>query len=217
MTADNGIQTFRVGLTGGIASGKSTAERMFADLGVPIIDTDVIAREVVEPGRPALEQIARRFGDHIIDRAGKLNRRKLRELVFSDDIARLDLEAILHPRIAEETRRQSAAAGGAYQIIVIPLLVGSRLLRFIDRVLVVDCDENTQIERLMVRDADTRQQAQRILAAQASREERLAIADDVIRNDSDLQRLRDQVINLNEVYRHLAAHPDPRERSPETP
>ena len=177
---------------------------MFAELGIPIIDTDVIAREVVEPGRPALDDIRKRFGEDIIDAAGNLDRRALRGRVFADPEARLELENILHPRIGDETRRQADTAGGAYQLIVVPLLVGSRLLEFVDRVLVVDCDEETQIKRLLARDAETTEQARRILAAQSSRAERLEIADDVISNNGSLDATREQVMLLHETYSHLA-------------
>lgn len=191
-------------MTGGIASGKSIVADMFAELGVPVIDTDIIAREVVEPGRPALDEIRKRFGEDIIDAAGNLDRRALRGLVFADPEARLELENILHPRIGDETRRQADIAGGAYQLIVVPLLVGSRLLEFVDRVLVVDCDEETQIKRLLARDAETTEQARRILAAQSSRAERLEIADDVIANSGSLDATREQVMVLHETYSRLA-------------
>lgn len=195
---------FRVALTGGIASGKSTVAYMFRDLGVPIIDTDLVAREVVARGQPALEEIRDRFGNDVINAAGELDRRALRNIVFSDERARRDLEAILHPRIGAETRRQADQASGCYQIIVVPLLVGSPLLRFVDRVLVVDCDEETQIQRLMNRDAESVGQARRILAAQADREARLAIADDTIGNDQGLKETRRQVLALHKKYRRLA-------------
>ena len=194
----------RVAMTGGIASGKSVVADMFADLGVPIIDTDLIAREVVEPGAPALAEIRERFGENLIDAAGNLDRAAMRRLVFDDEGCRLDLEAILHPRIGAETRRQADAAGGDYQIIVVPLLVGSALLAYADRVLVVDCDEDTQIERLLQRDAETVAQARRILAAQSSREERLSIADDVISNDDSLEATRRQVRRLHRDYLGLS-------------
>ena len=208
---------FRVALSGGIASGKSVVADMFADLGIPVIDTDIIAREIVQSGQPALDEIRDRFGDEVIDATGNLDRRTLRKRVFSDDDARLDLEAILHPRIGAETRRQALAAPGPYQIVVVPLLVGSPLLEFVDRVLVVDCDEELQLQRLLARDAETVEQAQRMLAAQSSREERLAIADDVIRNDQDLENTREQVIDLDRLYRRLSHSPDPCERFHETP
>lgn len=195
----------RIGLTGGIASGKSTVADMFSDLGIAIIDTDVIAREIVEPGQPALEDIRDRFGEDVIDAAGNLLRRELRKIVFDDEQARLDLESILHPRIGAEVLRQAGAADGPYQIIVVPLLVGSALLEFVDRVLVVDCDEDVQIQRLLARDAETIEQAQKILAAQASRGERLGIANDVVRNDGPLRESKQQVADLNQYYRQLAA------------
>lgn len=207
---------FRVALTGGIASGKSTVADMFAELGAAVIDTDVIAREVVQPGQEALDEIRERFGDRVIDASGNLDRAAMRKYIFSNESARLDLEAILHPRIGTETRRQADAAPGPYQLIVVPLLVGSPLLEFVDRVLVVDCDENTQIQRLLARDAETVAQAQRIIAAQSSRDERLAIADDVIRNDRGLHETRERVMALDEQYRRLAAHPSRIERSPGT-
>lgn len=195
---------FRIALTGGIASGKSTVADMFADLGAAVIDTDVIAREVVEPGQPALDEIRQRFGDEVIDDDGYLDRRTLRRLVFSDDNARADLETILHPRIGAETRRQADAAAGPYQIIVVPLLVGSSLRQFVDRVLVVDCKEEKQIERLLARDTETVEQAQRILAAQSSREERLSIADHVVSNDGELEETRRQVQTLDDAFRGIA-------------
>lgn len=193
----------RIGLTGGIASGKSTVADMFAKLGATIIDTDVIAREVVAPGRPALDEIAATFGDSFIDDDGSLDRGALRKLVFADDQARQRLEAIVHPRIQDETYRLTDQAKGHYQIIVVPLLVHSSLMDSVDRVLAVDCDEETQIRRLTARDAESEDQARRMLAAQSSREERLAIADDVIRNDGSLASTRDQVAALHEIYRSL--------------
>ncbi len=199
-----------IGLTGGIASGKSTVADMFAGLGIPVIDTDVIARELVICGQPALEDIRRRFGDRMIDVHGNLDRAALRREIFADDVARRDLEAILHPRIGAEVRRLSAETAGAYQVIVVPLLVQSPLLEFVDRVLVVDCSEETQVRRLVARDGESVEQAQRILAAQASRAERLAIADDVISNEDDRAATRRRVSRLDRKYRRLAASRDRR-------
>jgi len=193
-----------IGLTGGIASGKSTVADLFAKLGATIIDTDVIAREVVMPGQPALTEIHEEFGDSIMDSDGTLDRAALRTLVFADDSARRRLEAILHPRIQRATLRQTQQAGGAYQLIVVPLLAESPLKSYVDRVLAVDCAENTQIRRLLERDAGTEEQARRVLAAQSSREERLAIADDVISNDGDLADTSAQVAALHEIYLSLA-------------
>lgn len=190
---------------------------MFAELGIPIVDTDIIAREIVEPGKPALQQIRDRFGEQIIDDTGRLDRRALRSIVFESEVARRELETILHPAIGRETRRQADALGGPYQLIVVPLLVGSNLLNLLDRVLVVDCDPDLQYSRLLARDAESPEQARRILAAQPGRESRLAIADDVIRNDSDLERLSEQVKELDQLYRNLASSRGPLGRSPETP
>ena len=197
----------RIGLTGGIASGKSTVAELFADLGVAVIDTDVIAREVVRPGQPALIEIRRFFGDSVFKDDGTLDRSALRQLIFSDDAARAQLEAILHPLIQEETIQRVNAASGSYIVIVVPLLADSPLREHIDRVLVVDCDEATQIERLLTRDAETEDQARRILAAQASREHRLQIADDVIHDNSTIEEISTQVSAIHDRYVALANLP----------
>jgi dephospho-CoA kinase len=197
----------RIGLTGGIASGKSTVAELFADLGVAVIDTDVIAREVVQPGQPALIEIRRFFGDSVFKNDGTLDRSALRQLIFSDDAARAQLEAILHPLIQEETIQRVNAASGSYIVIVVPLLADSPLREHIDRVLVVDCDEATQIERLLTRDAETEDQARRILAAQASREHRLQIADDVIHNNSTIEAISTQLSAIHDRYIALANLP----------
>jgi dephospho-CoA kinase len=194
----------RVALTGGIASGKSTVADLFSEYGVPIIDTDVIARQLVRPGEPALEEIRATFGDEVFDADGGLDRKSMREIVFSDPQRRKQLESILHPKIREAVAAQSESVNGPYQIIAVPLLVGSPIQEFIDRVLVVDCDEDTQLNRLLARDAESEDQARRILAAQASRQDRLAIADDVILNDEELTDTRGQVDALHSKYLILA-------------
>ncbi len=193
----------RIGLTGGIASGKSTIAGLFAELGAVVIDTDAIAREVVMPGQPGLSEVREAFGESVMSGDGTLDRAALRQLVFADDDRRKQLEAILHPRIREETYRQSNQASGEYQLIVIPLLAESPLKSFVDRILVVDCDEDTQMIRLLARDAESEDQARCILAAQASREERLAIADDVINNGDSLDATRSQVAALHNSYLNL--------------
>ena len=193
----------RIGLTGGIASGKSTVADLFAELGVPIIDTDLIAREVVEPGRPALDEIRETFGPSAIDADGRLDRNAMRAIVFADDAKRRTLEGILHPRIRAEAARQAALATGPYHIVVVPLLAESPMRAEMDRILVVDCSVATQLERLLARDAGSRDQAERMIAAQATREERLAIADDVIENDGDLADTRRQVADLHAHYLSL--------------
>jgi dephospho-CoA kinase len=198
-------RAYRIGLTGGIASGKTAVARLFAALGVPVIDADDLARETVAPGSPVLARIAERFGPTVIARDGTLDRRALRDFVFSDPAARADLEALTHPAIAAAMERRSAEVDGAYQILVIPLLAEKRgRVASVDRVLVVDCAEELQVRRLQARDGSTLEQAYAILAAQASRAERLRIADDVIENDGDLAALRDKVIALHARYRHLA-------------
>jgi dephospho-CoA kinase len=195
----------RIGLTGGIASGKSAAARVFAGLGVPVIDTDEIAREVVEPGTSGLARVVDAFGPGVLDGTGHLDRKRLRSVVFEDAVARRRLEKILHPLIREAMNAQSVSAGGPYQILVIPLLVESALRSSVDRVLVVDCPENEQIARLMSRDQTGASEARAILTAQASRAQRLALAEDVILNDSDLPALERKVRELDARYRLLAA------------
>jgi dephospho-CoA kinase len=198
---------FRVALTGGIASGKSTVADLFAAFGVPVIDTDVIAREVVEPGQPALAAVVAAFGPGVLGSDGRLDRRRLRERIFTDADARLRLNAILHPAIRAEMERQSRAAGGAYQILVIPLLADGGRRDHVDRVLLVDVPEALQLERLMWRDGVSREQAQASLDAQATRAQRLAIADDVLRNSGQPDELRATVAELHDRYRALAAAP----------
>jgi dephospho-CoA kinase len=200
-------RAFRVGLTGGIASGKSTAAKFFGALGVPILDSDQIARDVVEPGQPPLERLIERFGRKILTADGHLDRPALREIVFSDPKARADLEALTHPAIGAAMEALSAAAGGPYQILVVPLLVEKNLTAHVDRVLVIDCDEELQIRRLRDRDGSTPEQVQAILQAQAPRAARLRAADDVIHNDTDMSAVRDQVAALHARYLELAARP----------
>src|SRR5579871_564528 len=200
---------FRVGLTGGIASGKSTAAKFFGALGVPIIDTDKIAREVVEPGQPPLEHLVKRFGPSILTPDGRLDRPALRNIVFSDPKARADLEALTHPAIGAAVEARSAELGGLYQILVLPLLVEKNLGSQLNRVLVVDCDEELQIRRLQTRDGSTLEQARAILNAQTSRASRLKAAHDVITNDGDMSAVRDQVAELHARYLELARQARP--------
>jgi dephospho-CoA kinase len=200
-------RAYRVGLTGGIASGKSTAAKFFGALGVPILDSDQVARDVVEPGQPPLERLVERFGPKILTADGHLDRPALRDIVFSDPKARTDLEALTHPAIGAAMEARSAAAGGPYQILVIPLLVEKNLAAHVDRVLVVDCDEELQMRRLRDRDGSTPEQVQAILRAQAPRAARLKAADDVIHNDTDMSAVRAQVAALHARYLELAARP----------
>lgn len=194
-----------IALTGGIASGKSAVAALFAEKGVPVFDTDQIARDVVEPGTPALAQIVAEFGSDVLGADGRLDRKRMREIVFADDEKRKRLEAITHPAIRAELARRSREADGLYQIHVIPLLIESGRAEAYDRVLVVDVPEETQIQRLQQRDGTDEDGARRILAAQATRAERLSAADDVIVNTGTLEDLRGFVDTLHENYEMLAA------------
>ena len=189
-----------VALTGGIASGKSLAARRFAEWGIPVIDSDVIAREIVEPGEPAFSEIIERFGTDILLADGRLDRAALRERVFWDPTARADLERITHPRIRERMREQAEKASGPYQLHVIPLLAESGRAREFDRIVVVDCDPALQKKRLQQRDATSSDTAEAMLAAQASREARLAIADDVLSNEGSPEALLAAVDRLHQNY-----------------
>ena len=194
-----------IGLTGGIASGKSMVAALFAARGATVIDTDQIARQVVEPGRPALAALVSALGRGILGPGGSVDRKLLRQRIFSDPATRRIVEDILHPAILAELARQAAAAPGPYQIHVIPLLVEGGLRSQVDRVLVVDCPEELQIERLMRRDGETREGAVRALEAQATRAGRLAAADDVIANDRSPEELAAAVAVLDGRYRQLGA------------
>ncbi len=196
---------FRIGLTGGIASGKSTVADLFAKRGATVIDTDQIARDVVRPGEPTLAALVASQGRGILAPDGSLDRAALRRIIFEDEKQRRAVESILHPAILAELGRRSAAAGGPYQVLVIPLLVEGDRAGLVDRVLVVDCPVETQVERLMARDGETREGARAILDAQASRGQRLAAADDVIENAGSARDLAARVAVLDRQYRGLAA------------
>jgi dephospho-CoA kinase len=193
-----------VALTGGIASGKSAVADSFARLGVPVLDTDQIARDVIEPDTPTLAAIVREFGADILDASGRMDRTRMRERVFSDPAQRKRLESITHPAIRAELVRRAAEARGPYQIHVIPLLVESGRAEYYERVLVVDSPPEDQIRRLMARDGSSEEQAKRILAAQATREQRLEAADDVIVNTGTLADLEQFVKTLHQNYLLLA-------------
>src|SRR5882757_105396 len=170
----------RVGLTGGIASGKSTVAERFVELGVPVIDADESSRIVVAPGQPGLAELTQRFGAGVLTAGGELDRRALRNLVFADPQLRRDLEAILHPLIRADMERRSSAATGPYLVMAIPLLVESGSSGRVDRILVVDANEDLQLRRVMARDSATLEEARAILDAQSPRVARLKAADDVI-------------------------------------
>jgi len=197
---------YTVGLTGGIGSGKTTVADLFAAQGVPIIDTDLIAHRITAPGGAAMPLIAQTFGPAFVAPDGSLARAAMRALVFSDDTAKARLEAITHPLIRAETERERAAARGPYQIVVVPLLVESGdWARRVDRVLVVDCSVETQIERVMRRNAFTRDQALAIIARQATREARLAAAHDVVVNEhTTIEALTADVLQLHQRYLALS-------------
>lgn len=192
-----------IGLTGGIGSGKSTIAKYFAELGIDIIDTDQLAREVVAPGTPALVKITEHFGKEILD-AKQLNRKKLGDIVFKNTAERKWLEQLLHPLIRQETQRRIQQAKSSYCVAVIPLLVETKPNELINRTLVVDSPENLQIARAQQRDNLTPEQIAAILKAQATRKQRLAAADDVIQNDKDLNHLKQQVLQLHKKYLELA-------------
>lgn len=199
-----GNRELRIGLTGGIASGKSTIAGMFAEHGVPVIDTDVVARQVVEPGQPGLNAVIERFGTGLLNGDGTLDRRRLRALVFDDTNQRQALEAIVHPLIRSRTIELANQADGPYQVLVVPLLVETGFRTLVDRVLVVDCSEKQQHTRLLERDDETPERVNRIIAAQAGRHERLAAADDVVDNAGSLEQSRARVAELHAMYLRLA-------------
>jgi dephospho-CoA kinase len=190
-----------IGLTGGIASGKSTVANRFIELGVPLIDADIVSRAVVQPGTKGLSQIIERFGSEVLNPQGELDRGRLRSHIFGDVVERKALEAILHPLIRDEMNAQAQAVLAPYLVMAIPLLVeGGSPHRRVDRVLVVDVPESVQITRLLARDGSTEDQARAILASQATREARLAEADDVITNTVTVTELRQSVDRLHTQY-----------------
>ena len=191
-------------ITGGVASGKSMAAKLFRELGVTVIDSDQLARELVAPGQPALKAIVAAFGPDILDSAGGLDRRRMRERVFADDAEKQRLEAILHPliiKLAQHRCRQALSSSELpYALLEVPLYAGVEPWPWVDRVLLVDSTEASQLARLQARDSIDASQAQRMLAAQSSRAERLAIADDVIENEQSLQQLQQAVQRQHQDY-----------------
>ena len=193
--------SFVVGLTGGIGSGKSAAAAEFARLGAEVVDADAISRELTGTGGAAVPRIGRSFGGEFIDSSGAMDRGKMRERVFADPAAKKALETLLHPMIREEARRRIAAARAPYVIHMVPLLIESGDYRErVDRVLVVDCPEELQIERVRARSGLPEAQVRAIIASQATRAERLAVADDVVHNDGGIEALREQVAALHRKY-----------------
>ena len=200
----------KVGLTGGIASGKSLAAAEFARLGVPVVDADALSHELTVPGRGGLEALVAELGETILDPQGKLDRGGLRKRLFADPGLRGRVERALHPLVLEALKARLAALEAPYALAVIPLLVEVPATRtLVDRVLLVDSPEALQIARLMSRDGETESEARAILAAQASRTERLRAASDILMNDGDAAALKKAVLRLHGFYLEMAAQGDP--------
>jgi dephospho-CoA kinase len=193
----------KIGLTGGIGSGKSTVAKFFKELGVPVIDADVIAHELVVPSTLAFKKIIAHFGNKILNPQGELDRKQLRELIFHDGKQRKWLENLLHPLVYQEINNRLKKIQAPYCILVIPLLLETKHEKFVDRVLVVDSPEEQQIKRITKRDKTTKQAVKAIIDSQISREQRLANADDIIYNDKSLAYLKKQVQQLHEKYLQL--------------
>ena len=190
-----------IGLTGGIASGKTTVANLFEqEFGIEIVDADVVARQVVEPGSAGLEQITQHFGPEVIEADGTLNRARLREIIFADPSQKEWLNNLLHPIIREQMLQQLETVQSDYALLVIPLMVENNLQSLADKVVVVDVDPETQIQRTVERDQVDQQQAEAIVASQASREQRLAIADYVIKNNTKNQKLLYQITELHKKF-----------------
>jgi dephospho-CoA kinase len=189
-----------IGLSGGIASGKTIVSDEFSSLGADIIDTDVIARKLIFPGSETLNEIVSVFGDVILRGDGNLDRKLMRQIIFNEKDKKITLERIMHPKIQKEVQLKILSASGPYQIIVVPLLLQSPILGFIHRILIIDCDEKIQINRLISRDNITKKLAKKIIGSQSTREERLAKADDIILNDGNIEEIKNDVKKLNDFY-----------------
>jgi len=199
--------SFAIGLTGGIGSGKTTVAGLFASQGAGLVDADEISHQLTTSAQPAVAEIAHKFGPQFVAADGSLNRERMRNLVFADPVARKDLEAILHPLIRRESTRQIQASKAPYVIVVVPLLLETGTYRSeMGRILVVDCDPETQIRRVMARSGLSRDEVLSIVASQVSRQERLRNADDVIHNDNGLEALEAQVILLHLRYLGFATN-----------
>jgi len=195
----------KIGLTGGLGCGKTTVANLFAAKGVPVLDADQIARELVEPGQPALAAIVREFGEEFLE-AGQLNRVRLREVVFQCPERKRQLESILHPMVFDAMQRQLATLRSDYCILCIPLLFETKQQAFVDRILVIDCPVELQYERVKNRDGLEMAEIGRIIQSQVSRQERLAAATEVIENSGQMEQLVEQVEKLHRMYRTLARH-----------
>ncbi|MCW8955770.1 MAG: dephospho-CoA kinase [Gammaproteobacteria bacterium] len=193
-----------IGLTGGIGSGKTIVSDLFSKLGVPIIDTDLVARELVQIGQPALASISTVFGKTVLNQDGSLNRARLGEITFNNPEARKQLESILHPEIRDQVNKRLKQLHSPYAMVVIPLLIETGDYSYVDRILVVDCELQTQINRVKQRDHRSQQQIDNILQAQVRREQRLSVANDVIENNADQDTLLHKVEDLHHKYLALA-------------
>lgn len=206
---DNGSTLSRrsrkIGLTGGVASGKSLAAKCFVELGRTVIDADSIARELLAPGAALLDPLQAEFGEGLVAADGVLDRAKLRKIIFASAAKRRRLEQLLHPPILDAMTAASEKSGGPYVVLMIPLLIEANAMDRVDRVLLIDCPETLQLERLMLRDGIDRTLAERMLSAQATREQRLANADEVIENIGSKDELADCVARVDDFYRKLAA------------
>ena len=189
----------KVALYGGAGSGKSTAAKLFAELGTPIIDADTIAKQLTVPGSPQLAQIVASFGREIIN-ANQLDRAKLRQIIYADEAARLQLNNIMHPPIRAELEKYIANTTAAYCIVVIPLLVEARMTDLVDCIVVIDCPRQTQIERIVARDHLSRAEATKIVSVQATRKQRLEVSDRVIDNSLDIKHLKAQIDKLHKQW-----------------
>lgn len=190
----------RIALTGGIASGKSLVSNFFRELKISVIDTDIISREILHSNKSILCEIRNSFGNHIFSEQGELKRKKLRKIIFENRKKRLLLGSIMHPEIRKETLKRIQMEEGVYHIIVIPLLYNSPMKNDVDRIIVVNCTDTIQLQRLLKRDSETISQAKHIISSQASRQDLLKIADDLIQNNQSKQETKSQVIKLHQKY-----------------
>jgi dephospho-CoA kinase len=198
------VSKYVVGISGGIGSGKTTVTDLFATFGIEVIDADVIARDVVAPQTPALKAIVDKFGQSVLDQSGRLNRAELRNLVFSDSVIKDWINQLLHPAIRHQMLLQTQQAQSLYCLLSVPLLVENKLYQQVDRVVIVDVDEQTQLQRTLLRDKTNAQQIRAIMSAQATRQQRLFVADDVIDNNGKADNLAKQVAQLHSQYLQLA-------------
>ncbi len=203
------MSNYVVGISGGIGSGKTTVTDLFAKYAIKVIDADVIAREIVEPGTPALKAIIDKFGQSVLDSSGgsssgTLDRAKLRTLVFNNSEVKSWLNQLLHPAIREQMLLQTKQAESVYCLLSVPLLVENKLYQHVDRVVIVDVHEQTQLQRTLLRDKTNEQQIRAIMRAQATRQQRLAVADDVIDNNGKADDLTEKVTQLHKHYLQLA-------------